>query len=490
MSPELSMVLLIVIPLAAALASYPGGPRVRRAMALVTWVLQVIPLVSLWRAVAASGPARHQIGGWGSPLGIDLYADGLTVVMLAMTVAAGLGISLYASFYFSETPDRERRFWLWWATLLGALNGLYLSADIFNLYVTLELLGLSAVGLAALTGETAAVRAALRYLLIALSGSLAYLMGVALIYSGWGMLDWTSLGARVTPGPVASVALGLMTIGLLSKAAIFPFHFWLPPAHANAASPVSAILSALVVKGAFYIFLRVWVWVFPAVTHVEVADLISGLGALAVLWGSMVALRQARLKLLVAYSTVAQLGYLFLMIGLLEFEASASLAWKGGIYFALSHALAKAAMFLAAGIVLHALGHDRIEDMQGVASHLPMTAFAFGLGGVSLMGLPPSGGFIAKWLLLNAALAAHQWWLVAVLLGGGLLAAGYVFRVIRRVFLDQPGLVLAHRPPRILEWSALGLALAAILLGLVANEPIDLIVQALPARLGTAGVTP
>ena len=170
--------------------------------------------------------------------------------------------------------------------------------------------------LVALAGKRAALTAALRYLFVSLSASLFYLLGVGLVYGQCATVDLPSLAAKAQPGPTLWVALALMTGGLIAKAALFPMHFWLPPAHANAPAPVSALLSALVVKGSFYILLRLWFEAFPALLTPAVAQLFGLLGAAAILWGSVNALFQSRLKLLIAYSTVAQLGYLFLLFPL------------------------------------------------------------------------------------------------------------------------------------------------------------------------------
>ncbi len=220
-------------------------------------------------------------------------------------------------------------------------------------------MGLAAVALTALSGGRDALAGAMRYLLATLSGSLAYLLGVALLYHAFGSVDMATLAARMTPVPAAWAALGLMSTGLLLKTALFPLHFWLPPAHASAPSPVSAVLSALVIKASFYILLRLWIMLFGPIAGDGVAALLGGMGAAAILWGSVQALRQTRLKLLVAYSTVAQIGYLFLAFPL----APAAAAWRAAAILALSHALAKSAMFLAAGNLLHFGGHDRIADL-------------------------------------------------------------------------------------------------------------------------------
>lgn len=460
---------LILFPLSGALLTFlfrvaatPIGIGVALAINLcaakLTWLISMQEV------------QRYPIGGWGAPLGIDLYVDGLSMTMLIMSAAVGLAVSCYAPAYFQSAQHKLKQFWPLWLFLWTALNALFLSADIFNLYVTLELLGLAAVALAALAGSANALISAMRYLLVSLLGSLCYLLGVALLYHAYATVDIALLAERVTISPTTSAALGLMTAGLLLKTALFPLHFWLPPAHASAATPVSALLSALVVKASYYLLLRLWLEVFSGL-GMGIEGVLGMLGAAAVVWGSLQALRQTRLKLLVAYSTVAQLGYLFLAFPL---AVAAAVAWHGTLYLALSHALAKAAMFLAAGNMMLFSGHDRIADLDRLVQRLPLSLSAFALAGVSIIGLPPSGGFIGKWLLLEVAMTHELWGWALVINFGSILAAAYVFKVIGHAFTRAQKTHEAQAVPASMEWVALVLATASILLGLIAAQTLVL----------------
>ncbi len=469
---------LILLPLAGGIACFLI-PASAKTLGLLTVALVGLGVVGLSWQLLGHGVYHHEVGGWGAPLGIDLYADGLSLLMLAMTALVGFGTSLYATGYFK--PAHSIRFWPLWLLLLGALNALFLSGDLFNLYVTLELVGLSAVALTALQGGRDALTGAMRYLLATLLGSLLYLLGVALLYHGFGTVDLALLSERVMPSPVAWAALGLMSAGLILKTALFPLHFWLPPAHASAPAPVSALLSALVVKASFYTLLRLWLAIFSDLSG-DVAGLFGLLGAGAVLWGSWQALQQTRVKLLVAYSTVVQIGYLFLAYPLAS--GMGATAWSAMAYLALSHALAKAAMFLAAGNLMHFGGHDRIADLDRVVQRLPLTAGAFALAGVSIIGLPPSGGFNGKWLLLQAALTQGRWDIVCVMLLGGLFAAGYVFKVLGNTFTQAPK---THEPigvPARMQWAAMLLAAGAVLVGFLAPPFIALVGVGDPFNIG------
>jgi formate hydrogenlyase subunit 3/multisubunit Na+/H+ antiporter MnhD subunit len=470
---------LIALPLAVGVVSFLFGPRASRMLAPPAFALVLAAASLLGWQILAGGVQRHALGGWAAPLGIELYADGLAALMLFMTAAVILPVGLYARTYFAGRPGAAHFWPLAWF-LLGAMNALYLSADIFNLYVTLELLGLAAVGLVALEGGAAALAAGMRYLLAALAGSLFYLLGVALLYGAHGTVAIALLAPALAPAPYAWLAAALMVLGLALKTALFPLHFWLPPAHGGAATPVSALLSGLVIKGSFYVVLRLWLDLFGGLVTPASGQLLGWLGAAAIVWGSLLALREPKLKMLVAYSTVAQIGYLFLLFPLM-FEASAAAdAFGGGVYQALSHAFAKAAMFLAAGNMTLSLGHGEIERFEGGSARVPLSLFAFGLAGASLMGLPPSGGFIAKWLLLKAALAAGQWWWIVVMMAGGLLTAAYVFRVLQHAFRQPARGKLFEPVPRTLELSAFALAAASAALGFVAGDALALLPKGRP----------
>ncbi len=442
-------------------------PRTGRWIGILLVIILPFVVALLCAEVIVHGTLQLQVGGWRAPLGIQLYVDGLSAAMLAIS-AIVIGCStFYACSYFAAKTT-SRAFWPMWMFLWAALNALFLSGDIFNLYVTLELLGLSAVALVALSHTKEALSAAMRYLLVSLTGSLSYLMGVALIYAANGTLSFKLLATVGPASPSLATAFALMAGGLIMKSALFPMHFWLPPAHANAPAPVSAVLSALVVKASFFILLRLWLMIFEPAINQPSAQLVGMLGAFAVVWGSMQALLAKRLKLLVAYSTVAQIGYLFLIFPLSSTAQAAHTAWQGGLYFVFSHACAKAAVFLAAGTVIYAFGHDRIDELHGIVRRLPVSMFAFALAGVSLIGLPPSGGFIAKWLYLNAALSSGQWWWSGLIILGSLLATAYMFRFFSRAFSYVPEIAEGRPVPKIMEWTAFGLAICAMILGLTA----------------------
>jgi formate hydrogenlyase subunit 3/multisubunit Na+/H+ antiporter MnhD subunit len=470
---------LLFTPLAWAVVSLLLDFRRGR---LVTWVgilVQIPVSLGLWLVVAAEGGFLYALGGWDAPLGIELRLDGLAVTFVLLTATVASACAWHAGAYLDPDRDWHRYFWPLFWFLWAGLNAVWLGADLFNLYVGLELISLAAVGLVALGGRAEALRAAVRYLLAALLGSLAYLLGVALLYGQFGTLSLAGVAISLAAAPQlegAGMALALMLGGLALKTALFPLHGWLPPAHGNAQSPVSALLSALVVKASFYMAARLWLAFGDQLGSLAMAQFLGVLGGAAVIWGSWLACVQPYLKQVVAYSSVAQIGYLFLLFPLTfgVSDAVSLQAQQGMTLQVISHALAKSAMFLAAGNLILSIRSSRVDALAGVSHFLPFSLFSFGLAGVSLMGLPPSGGFAGKWMLLQASLSSGQWWWALVLLAGGLLAAVYVFRIYRASFVDDGGPGEFYYPPRRLEVVPMILALLALGMALVVEPMLSI----------------
>jgi formate hydrogenlyase subunit 3/multisubunit Na+/H+ antiporter MnhD subunit len=302
----LLLVLAILIPFVGMLIGFVFGGGNAQRVAFATLAAGLAIVIAIANALVQSGDALvYILGGWQPPLGVALRADGLSVVMLLTVAVVICGIGVYARADFG-TPSgvKESRaslvFWLLLLAVWGSLNLVFVSGDLFTLYVALELLTFAAVPLVSLDGRKETVRSALRYLLYALLGSVLYLLGAVLLYGAYGTLDIPLLAMRVRPESAAWVALSLMIAGLLAKTALFPLHLWLPPAHAGAPAAASAVLSGLVIKGSWFLAVRLWFDVFAGVVTLPSAQTLAGLGAAAILVGNVVALRQTRLKLLIA----------------------------------------------------------------------------------------------------------------------------------------------------------------------------------------------
>ena len=468
------LVLAIALPLGATLLAFVhGGQAASRLARGALWLWLALAVAIVAAVIRQGEPISYHIGGFAPPIGIALAADGLAAAMLLaaaiILVAAGLfGRAAYPAPSWDKGGRAAYAYWCLLPALAASLAVAFLARDLFSLFVALEMLTFTALALACLDGRPSQFKAELRYLLFALLGSVLYLLGCALFYGAYGTLDIGLLAGNTRADAPTRLAGALMTVGLLAKMAVFPLHLWLPPAHAGAPPAGSALLSGLVVKGAFVLLVRLWFWVLPG-PPVAGAELLATLGAAAILVGSVVALRQERLKALIAYSTVAQIGYLFLMFPLLMAgdPDAATRAWMGGMLQATSHALAKAAMFLAAGLIVQSIGEDRVAGLCGAARATPFSVLAIGIGGLSLMGVPPSGGFTAKWMLLRASVDTGQWWWSLVILAGGLLTGGYVYRLVAAALSPAPEGATPRPVPRVQEAAVLVLALLSMVLGLL-----------------------
>lgn len=445
------------------------------------------PFVGLATAVATGGAALG-LGGlaWQGatpeaiavrgPVGLEagFVADGLAVTMVLTTTVVGLLTSAFAAVEGSP----HRRYWPLALALWAALHTLFLAGDLFTIYLMLELVGLTGAWLVALAGDRRAVVAGARYFYAELVASLTFLLGVAIVWSQAGTLVIAALPAELAESPAGWWGLALMTAGLVLKVPLVPVHLWLPGAHTLAPAAVSPVLSALVVKTAFAVLARLWLTGLPEAVTPAAAQAVGALGAVAVLWGSFNAVRADRVKLLVAHSTLAHLGLLFLLPPLAL--AGSWAGWVGGVLHAITHALPKAALLMVATLLARSAGSDRLDDLVGSASRRPVATLAFGVAAVSLVGLPPTGGFVAKWYLLVASVETGQWWWVPVIVVGSLLSAVYLMRVVKRAFAPPvDGLTLA--PVRgLADAVALALALLALLLGLYPAPLLQLLEAGAP----------
>lgn len=520
---------LVFLPLlaAAVLALLPA--RYRGMIGTVVGLGITVCATFILIHVSGGEVAQLTLGGYEQPVGIALRADGIAGVFIAMTAAVGLSVSIFASLVPSATgltyttdgakSSGHPGFWPLWLGAWSGLNAVYLSADLFNMYVGLELVGLTAVGLVALGGRDS-WRAALRYLFVAVIGSLLFLLAVAMVVSVTGTLDIHQSAQALHNNPDAQqlvvFATLLLSLGLGLKLALAPMHHWLAPAHSVAPSAVSPILSALVIKAAVFVFLRFWFGVLgpvvlPAVTDPSHSDtglvaglqilgvVLAGFGVLALVLGSVRALQQTRLKPLIAYSTVTQVGYWFLFLpvilipnldsigdpGVTDLGSEELITWAltGTVALILGHGLAKSAMFLVAGYFKERFGTDEIQALRGVARTYPVLVMAMALAAVGLAGLPLSIAFSGKWQLASASILAGHYWVLPVIVVATLLSAAYLLKALGPLLMhpeDQTSTQNNHPTNTIrLPWLAQSmpfvLGLATVLTGLLGAGLTDVL---------------
>lgn len=468
-----------LLPLAVLLPIMAGAltPALfhRRDTACWLWALLATALsltlsLMLWLDYRQGVLLSYPLGGWPPPYGIELVFDGVAALMVVLNALA-LMILITTRRYIAATVPAPRRSLVYALILinLGGMNGFVAAADLFNLFVFMEIFSITAYALVALARGPVAALAALKYLLVGAVSSLLVLLAVALLHAQAGSLNLADIAERLAaaeaPG-AAALALGCLVVGFLVKAAIFPLHFWLPDAHASAPSPVSALLSGLVVKMGVVGLLRTRM-LFAEAELVPIAlldHLLILLGALAVLAGAVLALVQRELKLMLAYSTVANMGYIALGLGL-----ASSAAVGGALVHTLYHAVIKTGLFLTAGSILLATGLSRVDDLRGLGQRMPLSCGALVLGLLAATGIPTTAGFVGKWQIAIGALEAGQPWVIGVILAGSLLTLSWAIRAINSLFFRPPArarVIIAHEAPPSLLIPSVLLAVLALAGGL------------------------
>jgi multicomponent Na+:H+ antiporter subunit D len=427
---------LVAVPLVGALVPLVFGarrPRLARRATFAVLLAQIAIAAVVIADVAANGPTRIVIGGLPAAVGIGLLVDELSAVFVATIAVAGT--ALYAVRTEATGPSDSL-----WLLLVGGLTGVCVTADVFNLYVFLEISGLAAYALVATGRGTSAALAALNYLLVGTVGATLYLLGVAYAYVATGTLAMADLRvAFVAVGydsPLVVASFVLITVGLAVKLAVFPLQAWKPDAYATAPPDVAALLATLGSTVAGYALVRLTFGVYSveflrAVPAVRTGLLVAGL--VSVLAGALLTLRQANVRRLFAFSSVLQYGLVAVGVAL-----ATPAAVTGAVVVLIANAVAKGGIYAAAGALERGFDATSVDDYAGLGAAAPVTALAVAVGVASLVGLPPSVGFAGKWYLVTAAVATDTPVAAAVILASTLLTLVYAGRVVERLYIATP----------------------------------------------------
>lgn len=484
-------VLQVVLPLIAA----PLCVILRRRIPVlglaiaVAWATFAIA-VALLRQVLADGPISYALGGWAPPWGIEYRVDPLAAFVLMFVSLIGAVTLTYAPRSLArELPsDRLHLFIAAFLLCLTGLLGIVISGDLFNVFVFLEISALSSYVLIAMGRDRRALTAAFQYLVLGTIGATFILIGIGLLYAMTGTLNMADMAARlpeVMSTRTVVAALGFFSIGLFIKMALFPLHIWLPNAYTYAPSVVTAFLAATATKVAVYVMLRFAFTISNIKMNFGAFDLgtvLIGLSLAGIFVASTVAIFQRDVKRLLAYSSVAQIGYMVLGI---SFASVTGLT--ATIVHLFNHALIKGGLFLAMGCFAFVAGGTRLERLQGIGKTMPWTTFAWVLGGLSLIGVPATAGFVSKMYLIRAALEAGVWPVAAMILLSSLLALVYVWRVVEvAYFMPAPeGAERREAPLSMLipTWLLIG---ASIVFGIWTSASAGIAARAAEALLGIA----
>ena len=402
-------------------------------LALIASAATLLTAILLLHQVWDGSVIIYELGGWPAPWGIEYRIDIINAFVLFMVAGIGTVVMAYAkSSVEKEIPSgRQALFYSAYLLCLAGLLGIVATADAFNVFVFLEISSLSTYALIAMGKDRRALTASYQYLIMGTIGATFILIGIGLLYAMTGTLNMADLAERipaVNETRTVQAAFAFLTVGISLKLALFPLHLWLPNAYAYAPSIVTAFLASTATKVAIYLLLRFFFTIFGGEFSFETMQLdrvLLPLALIAIFSASTVAIFQSNVKRLLAYSSVAQIGYMILGISFVSVTGV-----MAGILHLFNHALMKGALFLALGCVMYRVGSVNIDAMAGLAKRMPWTMAAFVGGGLSLIGVPLTVGFISKWYLILAALE-QGWWPVAVMiLISSLLALVYVWRVV------------------------------------------------------------
>ena len=484
----------IVVPLVAApLCALVRSPTPAWILASSVSAATFAVAVALAIAVSDGSEIAYLLGGWAAPWGIEYRIDALNALVLVIVTGASSVSLVHARFSVAREVRRDRigLFYTAWLLCLTGLLGMAITGDVFNVFVFLEIASLSTYVLVALGPRPAALLAAFRYLVLGSIGATFFLVGVGLLYMMTGTLNMADLSTRI--GDVAdtrTVAAGVVfvVLGIGLKAAVFPLHAWLPAAYAHAPSSAAAFLAGTSTKVSIYVLVRFLFDVFGvdlAFERLGFGALLIPLAIAGVLAGSAIAVFQDSVKRLLAWSSIAQLGYMVLGLGLGTASGVAA-----SVLHLFNHAVMKVALFLALGNLVYRTGSDALENLSGLGRRMPWTMGALLVAAMSIVGVPLTAGFVSKWYLLRAALADGMWPVAVVILVSSLLAAVYMWRVVNAAFFTQahPDSVQAHASEA--HWTmvapVVGLALVNVWFGVETSFSIGFAELASAALLGGA----
>ena len=479
----------VVVPLATAplvMLLRQGGLAWAAATAASLFAFALS--VALVMAVRADGALSYEVGSWPAPYGIEIVVDSFSVLLLLIVTGASSGALLAAkkSLAADLPEDRQHLYYTAWLLAVAGLAGIVVSGDAFNIFVFLEISSLATYILIAGGRKRQALTAVFKYLIMGTIGATFYLIGVGLIYMMTGTLNLADMAARIADvtdlNPVL-IAGGFVTVGLALKAAVFPLHGWLPNSYTFAPHAATAFIAACSTKVALYVLFRFDFHVFQGNIpgHViQFSGFILPLAIVAIVVASAIALIERDLKRLLAYSSVAQIGYMLLGASLIS-----ATGLTAAIVHMFNHALAKGALFIAVACLGTAYAALSLDKLAGAGRRMPLTMAGFVIAGLSLIGIPGTAGFIGKWYLVLAALELGPLgaWLILPVLASSLLAVLYIWRVVEAAYFapatDASGRSEAPWPMLAVLW---GVVLLNVWFGLQPMVPLELAGEA-AARL-------
>jgi multicomponent Na+:H+ antiporter subunit D len=484
-------VLVVVVPLlAAALIVVINNRKAAWFITVLTSLFTLYASVDLLLQVQEVGLISYTLGGWNPPLGIELRIDALASLMLLILSGSATLVSIYALRSIEKEIPKGNQVLFYTAYLLvvAGLIGISITGDAFNIFVFLEISSLSTYALISMGKDRRALHASFQYLIMGTIGATFILIGIGFLYVMTGTLNINDLSSRlpaVADTSAVRAAFAFITIGVGIKAAMLPLHQWLPNAYTYSPSVVSTFLAATATKVAVYVMIRFELSLFGvefSLLEMPFDKLLMLLGVIGVLGGSISAIYQSNVKRMLAYSSIAQIGYILLAIGL-----ASHAGFTAALLHMFNHALIKGTLFMALGLICYRFVSTELSNMAGIGKTMPLTMAAFTIGGLSLIGVPGTAGFISKWYLITSLLDGGLWLMALLILVASVLTLIYVGKVLEvAYFRTAPEGVAYKNVPYTMTIALWIFALSNIYFGLDSDISLGISTLAVDQLIGIA----
>ncbi len=482
----------VVVPLIGAVLSafLRRGRSAWLLATVVSWLMPVIAIL-LMAKVVANGPISYHLGGWAPPFGIEYRVDLLAAFVLVLVSGVAAVIMPFARVSVAHEIEGDKQVWFYTMYLLclTGLLGITITGDAFNIFVFLEVSSLSTYVLIALGKDRRALLAAYQYLIVGTIGATFYVIGVGLLYLVTGSLNIVDIANRLSDPAIYQArpvlaALAFITVGVSLKLALFPLHVWLPGAYTHAPSMATAFLAGTATKVAIYVLIRYFFSVFGVAISFKtlpISEVLMVLSVAAMFVASLIAVFEKNLNRLLAYSSLGQVGYITLGIALANVDGL-----TGSIVHLLNHAVMKTALFMVMGALVYRIAATDITSIGGIGRRMPLTMLTFVIGGMALVGVPGTAGFISKWYLAVGAYERGWWPLIFLILASSMLAVVYVGRVVEAAWFREPDekVAKAEDPPLPMLVPMLVLAIATLYFGIDTEGTAGLARKAAEALIG------
>lgn len=486
-------ILVIVLPLFAAflmpliglLARRFGVKRAREYFAIAVMLAVLAIVASMVPAVRGGQVLVYKLGGWSPPWGINLAIDGLNLLAALIVGSIGALVMIY-SFVHMQREEGLTQFYTLLLLVMTGMMGVTLTGDIFNLYVFFEIMCISSYALVAFRREWQSIEASVKYMIVSSLGTSFILLGIALLYGLVGSLNIADLTQKLSPisGPMPSILIATLTLfvtGFGIKIAMVPLHMWLPDAYQAAPSGVAALFAGATATVGVYAMIRVVYMLFGAFA---IGMMFSTLGIVTMVVGALMALVQRDLKRLLAYSSISQMGYVLLGVGL-----GTALGIQGGLFHLFNNAIYKTMLFLCAGAIIYRAGTSNLDELGGLWKNMPVTAAAFSIGALAISGVPPFNGFASKWMIYVAGIEAGKPVFTIIAVVTSALTLAYFLKAINSVFLGQTPRRFKNvreTPPSML-FPIILLAVLCVAFGVLPHLGVELVSPAQEAVMNSSG---